>query len=152
MVPLPSGLQGSVDVLTLPHLPVEHAHELADRRRPSVPRLHRGDHAFLLQNLDGRIVFAIPFEDRFTLVGTTDVEWTGEPNSPRISDEEADYLLTTVARSQAGAWDAFAGALFAPVAADPGAIEAWWRNVRSGLAGAGRTGHHPHSATHGRNS
>jgi hypothetical protein len=61
-------------------------------------------------------------------------------------------VLTTVARSQAGAWDAFAGALFAPVAADPGAIEAWWRNVRSGLAGAGRTGHHPHSATHGRNS
>jgi hypothetical protein len=61
-------------------------------------------------------------------------------------------VLTTVARSQAAAWESFAAPLFTPVAADAAAIEAWWRSVRSGLAGAGRNGHHPHTATHGRNS
>jgi hypothetical protein len=61
-------------------------------------------------------------------------------------------VLTTVGRSQAAAWEAFAGALFLTVAADAGAIEAWWRGARTGLAGEGRTGHHLHTATHGRNS
>lgn len=37
-----------------------------------VPRLYEGDHAFMLQNPDRRIVFAIPYEQDFTLIGTTD--------------------------------------------------------------------------------
>lgn len=61
-----------------------------------VPRLYQGAHAFLLQNRDGRIVFAIPFEDQFTLVGTTDVEWTGMPDAPKISNEEINYLLASL--------------------------------------------------------
>jgi glycerol-3-phosphate dehydrogenase len=62
-----------------------------------VPRLHPAEHAFLLQNADGRIVFAIPFEGRFTLVGTTDVDLKGPPGQPAISDEEVDYLLGAIA-------------------------------------------------------
>ena len=63
-----------------------------------LPSLYSGAHAFLLQNPDRRVVFAIPFEEKFTLVGTTDVEWTGPPDQPAISEEEIDYLLATVSR------------------------------------------------------
>ena len=38
-----------------------------------VPRLHEGDHAFILQNSDNRIVFVIPYEREFSLIGTTDI-------------------------------------------------------------------------------
>jgi glycerol-3-phosphate dehydrogenase len=63
-----------------------------------VPRLFVGDHAFLLQNPEGRVVFAIPFEGSFTIVGTTDIEWTGAAAEPTISDAETEYLLQTVSR------------------------------------------------------
>ena len=64
-----------------------------------VPRLYDGDHAFLIQNPDRRIVFAIPFEKDFTLVGTTDSFWNGEPGNPEIDEAEADYLLDAVRRT-----------------------------------------------------
>lgn len=63
-----------------------------------VPRLYEGQHAFMLQNPDRRIVFAIPYEGKFTLIGTTDEPWTGPPGKARISDSEADYLLDTANR------------------------------------------------------
>ncbi len=63
-----------------------------------VPRALPGEHAFILQNPDGRIVFAIPYERDFTLIGTTDVAWTGDPSAPRISDEEVAYLCESVNR------------------------------------------------------
>ncbi len=44
-----------------------------------VPRLHDGPEAYILQNTDRRIVFAIPYEGRYTLVGTTDVPFDGDP-------------------------------------------------------------------------
>lgn len=59
-----------------------------------VPRLYDGDHAYILQNEDRRIVFAIPYLRHFTLIGTTDREYHGDPAQIRISDEEADYLLS----------------------------------------------------------
>ena len=61
-----------------------------------VPRLFTGDHAFILRGPDGRVVFAIPYERHFTLVGTTEVE-CGEPDAPSISEDETDYLLAVVA-------------------------------------------------------
>lgn len=61
-----------------------------------LPRLYPGRHAFLLQNSDGRVVFAIPFEGAFTLVGTTDVDCAGPADDPTISEAETDYLLATV--------------------------------------------------------
>jgi glycerol-3-phosphate dehydrogenase len=57
-----------------------------------VPRQHPGKHAFILQNKDNRIVFVIPYERDFTLIGTTDVPYEGEPHAVKISAEETDYL------------------------------------------------------------
>ena len=61
-----------------------------------VPRLFQGEHAFMLQNPDGRIVFAIPYQDQFTLVGTTDVPFDGDAGHVRISEDEVRYLCQTV--------------------------------------------------------
>lgn len=59
-------------------------------------RLYDGDHAYILQNPDKRIIFAIPFEQDFTLIGTTDVAYAGEPGPVAISEEETGYLLDAV--------------------------------------------------------
>ncbi|SFR74233.1 homodimeric glycerol 3-phosphate dehydrogenase (quinone) [Marinobacter daqiaonensis] len=61
-----------------------------------VPRLNRDTEAYILQNEDERIVFVIPYEDHFSLVGTTDVDYKGNPSEARISDEETHYLLDIV--------------------------------------------------------
>ena len=63
-----------------------------------VPRLYAGAHAFLLQNDDRRVVFAIPYEREFTLVGTTDEAWEGPPGPAQIDEAETEYLLGVVAR------------------------------------------------------
>ena len=57
-----------------------------------VPRVHPEDHAYLLQNADKRIVFVIPFEGKYSLIGTTDVP-VSEFEHPEISEREVDYLL-----------------------------------------------------------
>jgi glycerol-3-phosphate dehydrogenase len=63
-----------------------------------VPRRYAGEHAFILQNDDRRVVFMIPFEERFTLVGTTDVPVEGDPADARASDEEVAYLCRAASR------------------------------------------------------
>ena len=63
-----------------------------------VPRLYEGDYAFILQNPDKRIVFAIPYEQHFTLIGTTDIPFEGDPASVKISEEETHYLCDSVSR------------------------------------------------------
>ncbi|USU08188.1 glycerol-3-phosphate dehydrogenase [Sphingomonadaceae bacterium OTU29MARTA1] len=63
-----------------------------------VPRLYDGEHAFMLQNPDRRIVFAIPYERDFTLIGTTDQPWQGPPGPATIDAEETAYLCDTVNR------------------------------------------------------
>lgn len=56
-------------------------------------KLFEGDHAYFFQNGDGRIIFAIPYEDgTSTLIGTTDVAFTGNKDEVRISDDEVHYL------------------------------------------------------------
>lgn len=61
-----------------------------------VPRLYDGEQAYILQTEDQRIVFVIPWLERFSLIGTTDREFAGNPAEVRISDEEIDYLLKVV--------------------------------------------------------
>jgi glycerol-3-phosphate dehydrogenase len=61
-----------------------------------VPRLYEGEHAYILQNEDQRIVFCIPYLDRFTLIGTTDREYSGDPAKVAITEGETDYLLKVV--------------------------------------------------------
>lgn len=58
-----------------------------------VPKIYAGDKAFILQNDDQRIVFAIPYLDEYTLIGTTDQRYLGNPDQVEITEGEIDYLL-----------------------------------------------------------
>lgn len=57
-----------------------------------VKKIYEGDHAFFFQNPDGRLVFAIPYEQDFTLIGTTDEAYAGDPAKVSISDNEISYM------------------------------------------------------------
>ncbi len=57
-----------------------------------VPRLFSGEHAYLLQHPDGRIGFMIPYLHKYTLIGTTDVAYEGDPAAVSCSTAEIDYL------------------------------------------------------------
>lgn len=61
-----------------------------------VPRLYEGDEAYMLQNSDGRVVFVIPYEQDFSLIGTTEQDFSGNPADARISEEEITYLVDIV--------------------------------------------------------
>ncbi|HXP75145.1 MAG TPA: glycerol-3-phosphate dehydrogenase [Stellaceae bacterium] len=63
-----------------------------------VPRLHEGAQAYMLQNDDRRIVFVLPFERDFTLIGTTEAPFEGDPAVVACTDEEAAYLCRAVSR------------------------------------------------------
>ncbi len=58
-----------------------------------VPRIPSAESAFLLQAPDRRVVFVLPFAERFTLIGTTDLPYDGDPADVAISPEEESYLL-----------------------------------------------------------
>ena len=62
-----------------------------------VPKLFDGSHAYMLQQPDGRIVFAIAYEDKTTLVGTTD-EQVNAPEDAQITDAEISYLCAAINR------------------------------------------------------
>lgn len=57
-----------------------------------VPRLFEHDRAYIFQNADGRVVFAIPYEQAFTLIGTTDVDHRGDAGAASATPEEVAYL------------------------------------------------------------
>jgi glycerol-3-phosphate dehydrogenase len=63
-----------------------------------VKRLFDHPHAYIFQHPDGRIVFAIPYESDFTLIGTTDIEYHGDPDQVTISADEIDYLCALANR------------------------------------------------------
>ncbi len=63
-----------------------------------VKKLFEHDHAYIFQNPDKRIIFAIPYEGDFTLIGTTDVEIDGAPDSARIDADETAYLCAQASR------------------------------------------------------
>src|SRR5207244_3104796 len=63
-----------------------------------VPLLYEGEHGYLLQNDDRRIVFVLPFEGDFTLIGTTEVVFAGGSAEPSITADEIRYLCRAVAR------------------------------------------------------
>jgi len=67
-----------------------------------VPRIRGAEDAYLCQCADGRVVFAIPYEERFTLIGTTDIPYAGDPAAVAIGGEEVDYLLDLARRFFAG--------------------------------------------------
>ncbi len=63
-----------------------------------VPKVHSQGHALILQNPDKRVIFVIPYEGKFSLVGTTDVSVPDVEAAARITDEETDYLLAAANR------------------------------------------------------
>ena len=63
-----------------------------------LPKLYEGEHAYILQNDDRRVIFMIPYGDLHTLVGTTDVPVQDEDARPEVSAEEVTYLCEAVNR------------------------------------------------------
>lgn len=57
-----------------------------------VKRMFDHDKCYIFQNADNRIIFAIPYERGFTLIGTTDQDYVGDPKDVKITDKETDYL------------------------------------------------------------
>jgi glycerol-3-phosphate dehydrogenase len=84
---------------------MEHAHA-ADRvhlrlvkgSHIVVPKMFTHDHAYIFQNADGRIIFAIPYEGEFTLIGTTDVEHHGAIGAAHADAGEIEYLCAQASR------------------------------------------------------
>ena len=61
-----------------------------------VPKIHDGNHAYILQNEDRRVIFVIPYEGDFSLIGTTDIPVEDGPAKPSVDDEEVTYLCESV--------------------------------------------------------
>ena len=62
-----------------------------------VPRLYEGAHGYLLQNDDKRVIFMLPFEEDYTLIGTTEIKESAI-GTPQASAAEIDYLCRAVSR------------------------------------------------------
>jgi glycerol-3-phosphate dehydrogenase len=119
-----------------------HAMRLVKGSHIVVPRLFEHDYAYLFQHPDGRVVFAIPYEGAFTLVGTTDVDYAGDPDAVAIGADEVSYLCRLVNRyfvRQIGPQDvvwSYSGVR--PLAGDePGRAAAASRDFRLGMDTAG---------------
>jgi glycerol-3-phosphate dehydrogenase len=63
-----------------------------------VEKLYDHDAPYILQNQDGRVVFVIPYEQKYSLIGTTDQEHRGDAADLKIDEAEIDYLLASVNR------------------------------------------------------
>ncbi len=83
------------DVATMTH---PYALRLIKGSHIVVPKLFDHDYAYIFQQPDGRIVFAIPYEQDFTLIGTTDVEHEGAPGKVSIEEDEVAYLCESANR------------------------------------------------------
>lgn len=64
-----------------------------------VPRMFDGEHCYILQQPDERVVFAIPYEGKYTLIGTTDREYEGDPAQVSIDRQEVEYLCGAINRT-----------------------------------------------------
>jgi glycerol-3-phosphate dehydrogenase len=91
----PWAIQFLDDVVTAPN---KRKMRLVKGSHIVVPKIHAGTEAYILQNADGRIVFALPYEDDYTLIGTTDVNYTGDPRKASIDSDEMTYLIAITNR------------------------------------------------------
>jgi glycerol-3-phosphate dehydrogenase len=80
------------------HAPKAAALRLVKGSHIVVRRLFDHPHAYIFQNPDKRIIFAIPYEHDFTLIGTTDVEHKGALGAAKVSDDEVQYLCAQASR------------------------------------------------------
>ncbi len=63
-----------------------------------VPKLYAGDQCYVLQSDDQRIIFVMPYQTNYSLIGTTEVGFNGDPSKARISADEISYLCACVSR------------------------------------------------------
>lgn len=77
---------------------VSHSVRLIKGSHIVVPKLFDGPQCYIFQHPDRRVIFAIPYEERFTLIGTTDIPYGDTPGKPEISEEEITYLCSAVSR------------------------------------------------------
>ena len=61
-----------------------------------VPKMYEGDQAYIVQLDDKRIIFVIPYEDHYSLIGTTEQDYEGDPQGASLDLEEQNYLLAAV--------------------------------------------------------
>ncbi len=87
--------QVGLQVLQLPQSPKV---RLIQGSHLVVPRFHSAQQAWLLQNEDGRVIFVLPWLDQYSLIGTTDRPFDGDPARVCCERAEEDYLLRAVAR------------------------------------------------------
>ena len=80
------------------HIEHSHALRLIKGSHIVVPKLYDHRYAYIFQQPDRRIVFAIPYERDFTLIGTTDIEYQADPARPTIDTEETAYLCEATNR------------------------------------------------------
>ena len=80
------------------HMPRAKSLRLVKGSHIAVPKMFEHDHAYIFQNPDKRIIFAIPYERDFTLIGTTDVEHHGAIGEARIDAAETTYLCEQASR------------------------------------------------------
>ena len=80
------------------HVPQPKSLRLVKGSHIVVPKMFDHDHAYIFQNPDKRIIFAIPYEGAYTLIGTTDVEDHGALGEARVSPEETSYLCEQASR------------------------------------------------------
>ncbi len=80
------------------HRPTGRALRLIKGSHIVVRKLFDHPYAYIFQNPDGRIVFAIDYEQDFTLIGTTDLEYQGDTNHVAIDQSEIDYLCELTKR------------------------------------------------------
>ncbi|HEX7814081.1 glycerol-3-phosphate dehydrogenase [Dyella sp.] len=80
------------------HIKHDHSLRLIKGSHIVVPKLYDHRYAYIFQQPDRRIVFAIPYERDFTLIGTTDIEYKDDPSHPIIGDDETRYLCDAANR------------------------------------------------------
>ncbi|MDR5865604.1 glycerol-3-phosphate dehydrogenase [Halomonas koreensis] len=78
------------------HRPSRYSVRMIQGSHLIVPRRNPDDRAFILQHTDQRIVFVLPYEEDFSLIGTTDRAYEGDPSRAEATEEEIDYLLSVV--------------------------------------------------------
>ncbi len=61
-----------------------------------VPAIYEREYSYIFQQDDGRVVFAIPYEKEFTMIGTTDIEFSGNVDDVSIDEDEINYLCSAV--------------------------------------------------------
>ena len=79
-------------------LPARHHPRQVKGSHIVVPKLFEHDFAYIFQGADGRIVFAIPYEGDYTLIGTTEMDYSGDLSTPAIAESEIEYLVTMANR------------------------------------------------------